>query len=172
MFPPALSRCQSARPVLGAAVLLLLMLSGCGSKTATVRGRVTLDGQPLKAGMVTFNPTGAKQTVSAEINNGNYTLEKVMLGPGTFTVDTGDVAKYLTQAENAANVPGLDQMSDQQRQKLQDGLKKQMSPELAKRYEGAQLVPPVYASSKSSRLSYTVRSGSQDHDIALTSQGP
>ncbi len=51
-------------------------IGGCsgGSTTGTVNGTVTLDGEPLKEGLVQLIPTdGKSQTVTATIANGKFT---------------------------------------------------------------------------------------------------
>lgn len=64
------------RAGLAAALGLLLVLAGCGGDSAQpVRGRVTLDGEPVTMGSIVFMPLssgGAK--AAAAIENGNYTI--------------------------------------------------------------------------------------------------
>ena len=64
----AMSRC---------AVLGVLLLCGCGSGgRQSIDGTVTLDGQPLEKGSITFIPQAGTQgpTAGAEIVDGNYTI--------------------------------------------------------------------------------------------------
>src|SRR5262245_1389986 len=55
----------------------LLVLSGCdGQKSATIKGSVTLNGQPVDGGVISFTPPdGKNQTVTAEIKNGQYQVK-------------------------------------------------------------------------------------------------
>jgi hypothetical protein len=66
---------------LGTALLCVAAATGCGAPTATVTGKVTVNGATVTAGAVTFH--GEKDYVqSATIDaNGNYTLGNVPVGP-------------------------------------------------------------------------------------------
>jgi len=61
----------------GGFVVALLMLIGCGSSgTATVHGTVKVDGQPVKAGAISFYPKDGKaKTTGGEIKDGHYSVE-------------------------------------------------------------------------------------------------
>jgi hypothetical protein len=57
--------------------LLALLAAGCsgGGSTGTVNGTVTLDGQPLKEGVVKFIPADVKvHPVSAAVKDGRFTI--------------------------------------------------------------------------------------------------
>jgi hypothetical protein len=171
MFASPRSPRGPLRRILAVAALALLTLSGCG-RTGTVTGKVTLDGQPLKAGTVAFSSAdGKKRTSSAPITDGQFTLTKVPTGPGTFTVNTSEVSDYLEKTERAAHPPGTEKMKPAERQQIQQTFQKELTPDMEKRFKGAQLVPPKYANPKTSGLTFTVQSGSQNHDLPLTSQG-
>lgn len=79
-----------ALPVLGV-VVLGLMLSGCGSsdpkgpKTATVKGTVTLDGQPMESGDVIFTAAGNAGAATLEVKGGAFT-GPVPVGDNTVAV--------------------------------------------------------------------------------------
>jgi len=68
-----------------ACVLALLLLAGCGSKgprLASVKGKVTLDGQPLANAIVTFTPVaGGPASTGVTNSNGEYELA-CQLGKG------------------------------------------------------------------------------------------
>ncbi|WP_437221967.1 hypothetical protein SH661x_002562 [Planctomicrobium sp. SH661] len=57
-------------------VLSTLFLAGCsggdGLNRVEVRGKVTLDGEPLKDGSITFFPRGDGPVVGTRIENGDY----------------------------------------------------------------------------------------------------
>jgi len=56
-----------------AASLMLLSVCGCGPATGTVSGNVTIDGQPLDKGIISFAAAeGTEQPASADIANGHY----------------------------------------------------------------------------------------------------
>lgn len=67
-------------------VVLCLLLTGCGSEDglAKVKGKVTLDGQPLEGAVVQFQPTGGNSSSSAGITDseGRYELMFTFTTPG------------------------------------------------------------------------------------------
>ncbi len=69
---------------------LALMLCGCGSDTDVCRvsGRVTYAGQPVKAGMVYFEPAaGQSQSYGIPIRDGRYeSTQKTTIKPGSYIV--------------------------------------------------------------------------------------
>ena len=69
--------------------LALLALTGCGgSSGSTVTGSVTINGEPMKAGAITFMPVEAKggQSAGGDIVNGKYTAKNVTPGKERVTV--------------------------------------------------------------------------------------
>ncbi len=60
--------------------LAMVAAGGCGGekdpyKRVAVSGKVTLDGAPLEAGIITFSPAdGSDPVVSAPVENGSYAL--------------------------------------------------------------------------------------------------
>jgi hypothetical protein len=70
-------------------LVIIFAAVGCGNATGTVTGTVTLDGEPLKAGNVTFARTDGKQTMLAEIQeDGSYTMINVPAGSAKVCVET------------------------------------------------------------------------------------
>jgi hypothetical protein len=60
---------------------LLLILAGCGGKNTTVTGRVTLGGQPVESGFITFFPEDNHGTsVGGEVIRGEYKVENILPG--------------------------------------------------------------------------------------------
>ncbi len=59
-------------------LLALGLLAGCGGgeKFQPVSGTVTLDGEPLKKGVITMFPAGSGTTVGGEIIDGKFTLPR------------------------------------------------------------------------------------------------
>lgn len=148
----------------------LLTLSGC-TKTGTVNGSVTLDGQPVLFGQVAFTGPNGK-SVSAPIRNGKFTLSKVPLGAGTFTVNTQEVQAIrdeLSRQEgnlppgvgvpNGAAAPAGDPQAAQHRKDMEEMATKGV------------LVPLRYTDPAQSGLKYTVTGGDQTFDLPLKSQG-
>jgi hypothetical protein len=65
-----------------------VVLAGCGDKTTTVTGKVSLDGQPVEAGFVIlYGPTGA--CVSTGIIDGTYEVHNPPRGNVTVVVSDG-----------------------------------------------------------------------------------
>jgi hypothetical protein len=147
-----------------AAFAALLTLTGC-TRTGTVTGSVTLDGQPVLYGQVAFTGADGK-AVSALISNGKFTLEKVPVGPGTFTVDTQSVQAMrneltLMQGNDASGAPAPpSNATTEARMK-----------ELMEVDQKGLIVPASYNDPSKSGLKYTVKSGNQPFDLKLTSQG-
>jgi hypothetical protein len=57
------------------AVLLAALLAGCGSGDwGTGTGTVSVDGTPLKAGVVTFHPRDGGAAAYGQVSDGKYTL--------------------------------------------------------------------------------------------------
>ena len=57
----------------------ILILSGCDGKSrATVQGTITLDGQPIELGAISFIPVDGKSpTTGGPISNGHYSVPNV-----------------------------------------------------------------------------------------------
>jgi hypothetical protein len=51
----------------------ILSAAGCGGSEATVSGQVTVDGNPLKDGIIRFIPADGKTAVDAPVVDGKYT---------------------------------------------------------------------------------------------------
>ena len=58
------------------AVGLAAVTAGCGGGSSTVRGKVTLDGKPIEAGLISFVPTEGTTgpSAGASINQGEYDI--------------------------------------------------------------------------------------------------
>ena len=109
---------MTTRPSKRILVILVIffgfMTVGCGSKSG-VSGRVTVDGQPLESGFVTFFPVEDRgQSVGAEIVQGEYTIDVITPGKKRVLVSiTGQTAPSSTstgksrEEANAERVSGL-----------------------------------------------------------------
>jgi len=95
-------------------VLLTVVAVGCGPPLppmATVKGKVTVDGQPVTSGQVTFIPTDAKNSAFGSAgpidSNGEYTLS-------TAGHDGAPLGQYKVTVARTANMvptPGATPMS-------------------------------------------------------------
>ena len=78
-------------------VLLLPLLASCeGNQRASITGKVTLDGEPLEKGVITFQPVGDTKSPSSggDISQGQYTVLQTK-GPmaGVFRVEINALRK-------------------------------------------------------------------------------
>ncbi|HEX5102842.1 MAG TPA: hypothetical protein VFV87_03475 [Pirellulaceae bacterium] len=66
------------------ALSVAALLTGCGSgiDTATVRGKVTLGGQPVPNVIVNFQPENGRPAVGQTDASGNYELSTISSGDG------------------------------------------------------------------------------------------
>lgn len=128
-------------------VVTALSVAGCGSKTH-VSGKVTLNGQPVTSGNITWFSTKGPP-VTATIANGRYEIDNVLEGNCIVTVvqmpqgglspdEHGDMKKLTTNTKSAA----LSKTST-------NGL------------------PSRYADTTTSPLTFTVKKGKNEIDLAL-----
>ena len=91
--------------LLGLAMLLATIASGCGPGNPlgrkAVSGTVTLDGAPLAAGSIMFEPQGSQGALGgAAITDGKYAIAtQGGLPPGTYLVRISAAAKGKAVAE-------------------------------------------------------------------------
>jgi hypothetical protein len=130
----------------------VLMLAGCG-KRAALTGRVTLDGQPVESGFVTFFPEDNQGTsVGVEIVQGQYSVPEIAAGKKRIFVNITEVAEPaqidVAKSRNESNAERLAGARKKQ------GKSKQAAPA---KLEGNNKI-------------VTVGSGSQQIDIPLERQ--
>jgi hypothetical protein len=72
-------------------ILALVCVMGCGSeKSSSIKGSITLDGEPLVLGNLTFSPITPEtnKKVATAVNNGTYNLENhAGFNPGSYRVE-------------------------------------------------------------------------------------
>jgi len=157
---------------------LLLLLSfvtllgavGCGKQTATVSGKVTIDGEPLKGGNVTFTRNDGKPTTYAVIAaDGSYKMENVPVGNVKVCVETKSLkpaqAPSLRPGGGGAGGPPIVNKPPQG-----SDLPKDYDPN-KQNVSNADLYVPIpdkYSDPAQTDLQYEVKSGSQEHAIQLT----
>jgi hypothetical protein len=137
--------------------LALVATSGCTGASATVKGKVTLDGQPVKGGTVTFASTEGKPPASGSIQqDGGYEVLRAPTGKVKITVETeslnpagrGDARKYEPPAGQKSpygNAKGGDDAS---------------------RYVK---IPEKYKLEETTDLAFEVKGGTNTHDLKLSS---
>lgn len=163
------------------ATLLSVGALGCGTGgKGTVTGEITLDGQPLKAGNISFLAAkggGAR----AVIQDGKYTATDVPTGEAGVVVETASIKKELDEARKASPggqppgmPPGMKKTSlPPQAQKFFEE-KKKAADERATFLEELRVnfrpVPDKYGDYSTSGLSLKVKSGENKFPINLTSR--
>jgi len=137
--------------------VLALLLSGCGGGGGKVTGVVTLDGQPLPSGTVSFLQSETKQSESAPIGeDGTYSMAKAPVGACKVTVS---VPPSMAGPIDPTAVPGVP------RDKAKDPSLPSM-PDMGKQAKVVP-IPAHYSDPDKSGLTFTVKSGAQTFDIKL-----
>lgn len=133
---------------LGVATLLAAPILGCGAHDATVSGSVTLDGESLKSGTISFFPVADGPTAYARIEpDGGYELRtgrEAGLAPGEYQVTVVAREQRELSATDAAGPPP----------------------------PGRQLTPNHYRDRKTSGLQYTIEPGHNQIDLTLSTSSP
>jgi hypothetical protein len=141
-------------PLLALLGLAALLPAGCGWGKGDVTGTVTFNGEPIPWGRITFlSQVGKKEARSARIINGRYTLKGCPGGPARIGVESFKAPKAPPGAGGF--------MFERQKEMDPDSIP---PPELVGKYLE---IPLHYADPSTSELEYTVRRGSQEHDITL-----
>lgn len=128
--------------------LVLTGVIGCGGPyDATVVGMVTLDGNPIQTGSISFVPSsGGPQGYALVDQSGNYevfTGREAGLPAGQYNVSVVARESSTTRSEDGGPPP-----------------------------PGKAITPQWYASPTTSGLEFTVESGSNEIDLQLTTQPP
>jgi hypothetical protein len=171
--------------VFGLLALLLPLEVGCGGGKGAVSGSVTLDGQPLPIGNISFLPSKGPGA-TARIEDGKYSVKGVPSGEMKVTVETESIKQEMEALATAAkSAGGMDKsaggrMSPQMMAKMPENAKKQYEEQKQQAGESAgklkelqakyREVPAKYSDPKSSGLSTTVKSGQNSFDVQLSSK--
>jgi hypothetical protein len=163
--------------------LLVPLAVGCGKGKGTVSGTVTLDGQPLPAGNITFIPSKG-QGAGGTIQDGKYSVADVPAGKVAVTVETETLKKQmdaLAQVPRQMN-PGsgstrlspemLAKLPENARAKMEESQKKsaeapQKLKELQAKYRA---IPDKYSKAESSGLTVEVKAGPNTFEVPLSSK--
>ena len=117
--PHLLPRCLAC---LLAIVVGGFLLSGCsrgpGYPTATITGKVTIAGQPVPKGYITFSPLGQGPVTGAPIADGQYRLENLPAGKHrvTFQAQGAEPMKLYDAAAKIEREVPSDILPDKYRQ--------------------------------------------------------
>jgi hypothetical protein len=136
------------------ALAVLAGVAGCGGESpGTITGKVTADTGVVKGGRVIYSSAKGKSVMTSIKEDGSYTIEGVPPGEAKIAVQT----KFLGVIASLAGIKSIPANSPQ--------LAGQMSPDEAARRFVAIL--PQYEDPETSGLTYTVQSGSQEHNIPV-----
>ena len=123
-----------------------LLATGCGGSSGSVTGTVTVDGVPLKTGMVTFHPIAGGPAAIGGINADG--IFELAIG-SSHSVPPGDYVVTVDAMESVSSTQAPDP-------------KKPPAPP-------KRITPEKYANKDSSDLKVTVKAGSQKVPLALKS---
>jgi len=139
------------------------VLAGCGGPgKGDVSGVVTIKGEPISVGRISFLSQVDKQEVfSAYLVRGKYTIKDCTAGPVTISVES-------FEPPDPATLKGT---KGKTTMRPKDNVKMERPPELEELASGPKLkfvpIPQKYSNPESSGLTYEVQTGPQTHDIVL-----
>lgn len=143
---------QQRRLLLFLPPLVVVVLIGCGSNSGSVTGKVTYKDKPLPGGTVTFVTADKKVSTAVIGSDGTYTINKVTAGPVKIAVYP--LAPPQPMMEGTKMNPGA------------MGAPAPEAPPAATDSKSVKL-PQQYQDPEKSGLTYTVKSGKQEHNIEL-----
>jgi hypothetical protein len=165
--------------LLGVFALLIPLSMGCGGGKGKVSGTVTVDGQPLPAGTITFYPSKGT-AVPGNISDGQYSVSGVPSGTAKITVETASIKKQADSMQSSTSnmqmsmgqMPPGAQMPPEAKARLDEEKKRaddsvRQAKELRAKYRP---IPDKYAQPDTSGLTVEVKSGTNTHDVPLTSK--
>jgi hypothetical protein len=134
------------------------------SSSATVSGKVTYKGAPLKGGYVTLVTATGISRPGGISEDGSYTIDNVPTGPVKIAVDTESIKPRSSAGKGGMAPPKKYGPPPGAEQPSAPAYKPPDPTAGADRYVA---IPQKYADPEKSGLTYTVKSGSQTHDIPL-----
>ena len=135
---------------------VILLSAGCGPSVGEVSGKVLYNGAPLPSGQVLFFGAPANQVNSAQIDkDGNYRIQKVVVGPVRIAVTTPDPGMMKKPHPLGPNPTDKEKF---------------MFERETRGYVPVVPIPSLYNDADKSGLTYTVVPGPQTHNIEL--KGP
>ncbi len=143
--------------LVGLTTLTVVFAIGCsgGTKTNAVKGKVTLDGQPV-AGVVTFvGPSKKKSSSPIKVDDGTYQINDAELGDNQIYIEKGLGAGGPGAVFSGGGNVGMREMP------------KDMGKDMPKPAMGVE-PPEKYTNPSTSGLHFNVTGGTQEHDITLT----
>ncbi len=151
-----------------ALLLFLAVVSGCSTSTtpSNVHGKVTYNGTPVTAGMVTFH-TESGSIFPYSLGENGYTLSDLPDGLMVVTIETESVnpnAKKPPANYQQPGKKGADNPTDDYRKKMEEMGKVPEGPTNTGVYVK---IPAKYASKDKSPLRVTLTKGSNEHNFDL-----
>ena len=102
-----------AAPVL----ILAALVSGCGERTGTVSGEVTVDNTPLSEGLITYVAADGKTApVAVKIKDGKYSAS---VPPGAYKVQISAPQATGEKRQMLPDTPATDVMAESLAERLQ-----------------------------------------------------
>jgi hypothetical protein len=129
---------------------LLLVAAGCGDSSASVSGRVTLNGKPLTGGAVTFHAAGGRTEGSWIDPEGHYAIARAPVGEVKVTV-------VVNPTREPPKLPRKRDVPQHPESQAAEGAPAGK----------AVAIPPRYKDPEKSGLTYTLSRGPQVIDIDL-----
>jgi hypothetical protein len=160
---------------LGSSAILLLAAMGCGGGKGDVSGTVTLDGKPLPAGKIAFLASKGA-AVSADIQNGQYTVAKVPTGNVKVTVETASIKTQADQMQAGIRQGGPKSVPPNTPPEAKAHLEAEIKANAESAQKAKDLlaqyrpIPEKYGKPDTSGLSTTVKAGDNKFDVSLTSK--
>jgi hypothetical protein len=133
-------------------LLLSLAMVGCESPRASVSGIVTFKGQPLPSGTVLLHGADGRVEHALITEDGRFTITNAPLGTVRITVQSHPAVPtgLPTRGGKPPAAPT------------------ELAPPAKEKHDNRSVpIPPRYLDPEKSGLTYTVRAGTQTHDIEL-----
>jgi hypothetical protein len=129
---------------------------GCGKGRASVKGKVTFNNQPLTAGNIAYIASDNRIGTGIIKSDGTYEIKDAPIGETTITVTTPKTPMGPVRLQKPP--PGV------------QGMPKEMMPPGYEPGKPVRImpVPEKYSTVETSSLKFTIKPGSQDHDVQLT----
>ncbi len=142
--------------------LVCLACIGCGPdgpELGTVSGKVTMDGQPLTNGLITFEPeAGGRASIGKTDSNGQYKLIRVER-------EGAEIGSHKVSVTTITEAEAVEDMGSDS-----DAYAKQAMGD-ASAYDSAEVAEPIPARyNVSTELVKEVKAGDNTIDLELTSQ--
>jgi hypothetical protein len=145
-----------------------LAVTGCGgASNATVSGKVTYKGAPVKGGYVTFVSANGVTRPGPIAEDGTYTINQLPTGPAKIAVETDSVKPLGGTGKGKTASGGPPPKKYGPPPGSEQGSVPYKPPDLSERANRYVQIPEKYADFDKSGLTYTVTGGSQKHDIVL-----